>query len=132
MWNPPGTVSARNPKVIRASAGTFFRMPVAEQVGPATLIRYADEKGLPLFRTSATEGLDFFDADFAGGCVIVLGNEAQGVTSGAWPALPAVRIPMARGVDSLNVAAAGAILLFEAARRRRAHEPGLTNRSPKA
>ena len=44
----PGTVSARNPKAVRASAGTFFRIPVVEQVEPAAVIAYAQERELRL------------------------------------------------------------------------------------
>jgi len=49
---------------------------------------------------------------------ILLGNESQGLPGIEWSGIRAVRIPMAPGVESLNVASAGAILLFEALRQR--------------
>jgi tRNA G18 (ribose-2'-O)-methylase SpoU len=47
-----------------------------------------------------------------------LGNESRGVSGEAWRNIPNIRVPMAVGVESLNVAAAGAVLLFEAMRQR--------------
>ena len=49
-----------------------------------------------------------------------MGNEANGFVPEDWPGVPTLRIPMAEGVASLNVAAAGAIVLFEAFRQRSA------------
>jgi TrmH family RNA methyltransferase len=47
-----------------------------------------------------------------------LGNEGSGAVEEEFAAVPAIRIPMASGIESLNVAMAGAIILFEAARQR--------------
>jgi TrmH family RNA methyltransferase len=106
----PGSVDPFNPKVVRASAGSLFRIPVVE----ATL----DQIGLRLLGTSSHHGTVYTDADLAGPVAIVVGNEAQGLPAdapvGAW-----VTIPSSGAVESLNVAMAATLLLFEAVRQRR-------------
>jgi TrmH family RNA methyltransferase len=120
LCSTKGTVSARNPKAVRASAGTFFRLAVVEGLAPADLLRSCKEAGVELYRTSALEGADFQELSYTGPIGILLGNEGQGFQRGDWAGVPALSIPMAHGVESLNVAAAGAIIMFEAARQRRA------------
>jgi TrmH family RNA methyltransferase len=106
----PGSVDPFNPKVIRASAGSLFRIPVVE----APL----DAIGLRLLGTSSHHGTIYTDADLAGPVAIVVGNEAHGLPAdapmGAW-----VTIPIAGSVESLNAAMAATVLLFEADRQRR-------------
>ena len=112
------TASPRNPKAIRASAGAFFRLSVAESVAPAEILAYCREHNLRVYRTDAGLGRDYFKADLLSPFVLLLGNEAHGFPADEWSGLPSLRIPMAGGVESLNVAAAGAIILFEALRQR--------------
>jgi TrmH family RNA methyltransferase len=113
-----GTVSARNPKAIRASAGAFFRLPVIEHVTMSELLRYCEQHRVRLYRTDVREGLAHAQADLLAPCAILLGNEGSGIASREFEEIPAIHIPMADGMESLNVATAGAILLFEAARQR--------------
>jgi RNA methyltransferase, TrmH family len=113
-----GTVSARNSKAIRASAGAFFRMPVIEHVEISDFLRYAEQHRVRLYRTDVREGLAHTEADLGSPCAILLGNEGSGISSGVLEDIPALHIPMAEGIESLNVATAGAIILFEAARQR--------------
>jgi len=115
----PDTASPRNPKAVRASAGAFFRLPVAEGVPPAEILRFCHAHGLQAYRTETRSGIDCFRADLRSPFALLLGNEARGIASGKWSELPPLRIPMAGGVESLNVAAAGAVILFEALRQRR-------------
>jgi TrmH family RNA methyltransferase len=108
----PGSVDPYNPKVVRASAGAIFHVPVLE----ATLdeVRAA---GLRLVGTSSHQGLPHTDADWHGRVAIVLGSEAHGLPDDAsvdtW-----VRIAHVGRAESLNVAMAGTLLVFEAARHR--------------
>ncbi len=113
-----GTVSPRNPKAVRASAGAFFRLTVAEGVTPGEIIAFSREHRLQVFRTDAHLGQDCFKADLRSPFVLLLGNEAHGFDANVWSELPALRVPMAPGLESLNVAAAGAVILFEALRQR--------------
>jgi TrmH family RNA methyltransferase len=112
------TVSARNPKAIRSSAGAFFRLPVVEHAGPSEFRHFCDHHSIRLYRTHAREGVIYTEADLRSGCAVLLGNEGSGVEEKEFTDLPALRIPMAEEVESLNVAAAGAVILFEASRQR--------------
>lgn len=114
----PGTVSARNPKAVRASAGTCFRIPVVERVPPREFLSYCREHEARVWRTDAHAGIACFEADLRSPAAILLGNEAQGISQPEWGTVPSIHIPMAPGVESLNVGTAGAILLFEAYRQR--------------
>jgi RNA methyltransferase, TrmH family len=113
-----GTVSARNPKAIRASAGAFFRLPVIEHVEISEFLRYCALHQIRLYRTDVREGLPHTEADLRSRCAIMLGNEGSGIAMQKFEDIQAVHIPMAEGIESLNVAVAGAILLFEASRQR--------------
>jgi TrmH family RNA methyltransferase len=113
-----GTVSARNPKAIRASAGAFFRLPVVEHISPAAFRRFCEIRGIQAFRTDVREGLPHTKADFNAPCAILLGNESHGIADDVFAGMPCVHIPMAHGMESLNVAMAGTVLFFEALRQR--------------
>lgn len=108
----PGTVDHLNPKVVRASAGSVFHVPVV----PAQLddLRAA---GLRLVGTSSHHGTPHTAADWSGRVAIVLGSEAAGLpddlTVDSW-----VRIDHRGRSESLNVAMAATVLCFEAARQR--------------
>jgi TrmH family RNA methyltransferase len=117
----PAAVDAYNPKVVRAAAGSLFRIPVAVEDDLTVVLAACRTAGV---RTVATSlgGTDDYDAlDLTGPVALVLGNEAHGLPAGVLAEVDrAVRIPMLGSVESLNVAMAGAVIAFEAARQRRA------------
>jgi TrmH family RNA methyltransferase len=113
-----GTVSARNPKAIRASAGAFFSLTVVEDISGGEILDHCHARRIAMYRADAPRGRSCWEVDFRGPAAIVLGNEAHGIGGEAWTGIPGVRVPMAAGVESLNVSAAGAVLLFEAWRQR--------------
>ena len=112
-----GTVSARNPKVIRSSAGAFFRIPVVEQTRLQDFEQYCTANSIRIYRTDVREGLLYTEVDLKSGCAVLLGNEGEGLDERHFVRFPAIRIPMAKEVESLNVAVAGSVILFEALRR---------------
>jgi len=116
----PGSVSARNPKVLRASAGAFFRIPVIEHLPAEELLAWRERRSIRIYRTDIREGIAPTRADLVSPCAIVLGNEGNGLNNAAFSQMPSLRIPMSGNAESLNVAAAGAIILFEAFRQREA------------
>ena len=109
----PGTVDAFNPKVVRASAGAIFHVPVV----PAT-VADARAAGLRIVGTSSHQGRAHTDADWSGRLAIVVGSEPHGVGADVevdeW-----VRIEHGGRAESLNVAMATTVICFEAARTRR-------------
>jgi len=110
---------AANPNVIRASMGTLFTQPVA-QATTDEVLRWLDVRGVTAIITRPQADLDYTDVDLTGPVAIVLGAEHDGLTA-AWDASGpvAVTIPMAGYSDSLNLAAATAVLGFEVVRQRR-------------
>ncbi len=118
-----GTADAFAPKVVRSAMGAHFRLPVVADIewdtlGPAL-------SGLPVVSGTERGSARMYDAvDWTHGCAIIIGNEDRGLSADArrW-STGMVGIPMARGVESLNAALSGAIILFEAVRQRRHEQP---------
>ncbi len=119
----PGSVDAYNPKVVRASAGAIFGIPVVDAESEGwSAVEALDALGeLGRQRLGATAGLGtaHTDVDFTRPTAVVLGNEAHGIDPEVDARLDGhVHIPMAGPAESLNVAMAGTILCFESARQR--------------
>ncbi|MFB3778022.1 MAG: TrmH family RNA methyltransferase [Bryobacteraceae bacterium] len=112
-----GSVHPYNPKALRASAGSAFRVPLLHGLEAAAVRKAASQRGLALYAASASGGVAAAEADFGQGCVIVIGNEGRGLRPGDWPDAQQVHIPTA-SVESLNAAVAAGILLYEARRQR--------------
>lgn len=108
----PGTVDWLNPKVVRASAGAVFHVPVVT----ASLDAVRDA-GLALVATSSHRGVPHTSYDWTGRVAVVLGSEAHGVPDEA-PVDAWVRIAHRGRAESLNVAMAATVVAFEAARAR--------------
>ncbi len=113
-----GTVDPWNPKVVRAAAGSLFRLPVVE-VELEAFLQEMRSRGRPVLVASPRGGELPWEVEFWPDSVLVLGSEPRGVR----PEVAAlgstcVSIPLSEPVDSLNVALAGAILLYEARRKR--------------
>jgi TrmH family RNA methyltransferase len=109
-----GTVSARNPKTVRASAGAVFRLPIVEHVSAGAFLAFCRERSISPLISSARAGACHSRTDLTGSCALLFGNEGSGLDADEWAGIPSVRIPMTGRVESLNVAAAGAVLMFEA------------------
>ena len=115
----PGTVSAWNPKAVRASAGSVFRLPVLAASAINAIARLR-EAGLRIFATTvgAAEPADLID--LTAPVAILIGNEGNGVPRPiSAMADGAITIPCPGPVESLNAAIAASILLYEASRQRR-------------
>jgi TrmH family RNA methyltransferase len=110
----PDTVDVTNPKVVRASAGALFLLPVVTPLELSDLHSH----GLRTVGTSSRHGCPYDEADLTGPVAIVVGNEAHGLPDHA-PVDEWVTIPHAGRAESLNVAMATAVVCFEAARQRR-------------
>ena len=115
-----GTASPYNPKMLRASAGSLFRVPFAAglsaSVARAELLKHrvAIYAAMPYTGTQKLAGA----TDFVRTCAIIAGSEGRGVSKELHGIAEEVAIPTT-GVESLNAAVAASILLYEACRQRR-------------
>jgi len=107
-----------NPNVIRASTGAIFSMPLAEASSEEAM-EWLRSLGISILAASPHATDVHADADMRRGVAIVVGAEQYGLSQ-AWmdAADSLVKIPMLGRMDSLNVATAATILLYEAARQR--------------
>ncbi len=107
-----------NPNVVRASIGTLFTVPVAEASTEET-VAWLKQHGIRSLAASPHATQNYTDVDMTRPIAVVVGAEQFGL-SDAWmqQADEQVRIPMLGQADSLNVAAAATILLYEVVRQR--------------
>src|SRR5215472_4885278 len=106
-----------NPNVIRASQGAFCTVPIA--IAAATEARrWLRQRPLQLLAATPTANRLYTEVDLRLPSALILGAEHTGL-SPMWHSATPIRIPMAGQVDSLNVAQAASIILFEAIRQRR-------------
>ena len=117
VWCLKGTADVFSDKAIRASAGAIFRLPALEGLSAKDCIGLAAEKGLRLLVCSAG-GTDLYETELTGSIALVIGNEGAGPQEALLAAADAVvGIPMAAGAESLNAAAAAAVVMYEARRQ---------------
>jgi len=114
-----GTVSPWNSKVVRAAAGSIFRLPVFK-VAAAEAVEKLQARGVRLLASSSHKGTPLDEAELAGAVAIAIGGEGAGLPRAVLAAADAtVAIPHSARVESLNAGVAASVLLYEAARQRR-------------
>ncbi|MGB3410944.1 MAG: RNA methyltransferase [Microthrixaceae bacterium] len=124
-----GSADIFNPKTVRASAGSLFRVPVCQNIELAEVLSSCAASGIPTWATVVSGGLNLEEADLDGAGALLIGGEAHGLGTGAIEASSVpLSIPMAGKVESLNAGVAGAVVLFEAARQRRVNGVRSTSR----
>jgi TrmH family RNA methyltransferase len=107
------------PKAVRASAGALFRMPVLFAGGAAETVTMLRAVGKRVTVADARGAVSCYDADLARDLALVIGNEGGGPSKTfSENASLTVSIPMPGGAESLNAAAAAAVLMFESLRQR--------------
>ena len=116
-----GRTDLWNPNVIRASQGACFAVPAAVATAMETL-SWLRRRAIQVVAAAPLAPRTCYDVDLRTPSAVVLGAEHDGLTS-VWNGESRVRIPMSGQVDSLNVAQAASILLFEAVRQRRGCDP---------
>ncbi len=115
------TVDLYNPKVIRATMGSIYRVPFCQAEDFYGTLQLVKEKEITVF-AAHLQGMPYdTEGSFRQKCAFLIGNEANGLSEQASAQADAlIKIPMEGKVESLNAAVAAAILMYEAARQRRA------------
>ena len=114
-----GTVSPWNPKVVRGSSGSIFRMPVVSG-SLVTAFEALRQREYRVMATSSHRGTLLPEVNLGGATVVVIGNEGAGIARELMPFVDeTIVIPQSSKVESLNAGIAGSIILYEAARQRK-------------
>jgi TrmH family RNA methyltransferase len=114
-----GSVDPYNPKTVRASAGSVFHVPVCRGVATGEATAELRAKGYRVLAMAPDGPLDLYRADLSDDVAFVFGNEARGLPADVLDmADGVVRVPIEGKAESLNLAAAATVCLFEWARRR--------------
>jgi TrmH family RNA methyltransferase len=116
VFTAPGTAWCWSPKVLRAGMGAHFHLSIHEAV---SWVDVRQRLRIPAIGTRASQGESLYRSELRAPCLWLLGSEGDGISATVaaetdrW-----IRIPQSAGVESLNVAAAGALCLFEQRRQR--------------
>lgn len=109
-----GTVDVYNPKVVRSAMGSLFHVPMVENVTEAEFLEYATKHHYVTVATAIENGESIFEAGHLDNAAVIVGNEANGVSSTLLKsANKRYYIPMKGRAESLNVAMAAGIIMFE-------------------
>lgn len=118
------SVDVYNPKAVRATAGSLFHVPVVRGEDVDGAVEHLRQRGVAILAAAADGEQSVYDVDLAGPTAVLFGNEARGLSSEARALADAtVRIPIMRRSESLNLAAAATLVLFEASRQRSGRVP---------
>ena len=119
-----GAVDPLHPKTVRSSAGAIFRIPMLRDEDLTSVLAELRRAGVMIVGADAGSEAAPDDVDLSAPAALVLGNESWGLSDKVRSEVDiTVGIPMPGAVESLNVAIAGSILLFEAVRQRRLSSP---------
>ncbi len=119
LWLSEDSVDLDNPKVLRASAGQWFRLNMAVSADLQTTVRQSQQAGMQVIATLPNADLTYWQVDWRKPSLILLGNEGAGLSADlAALADIQVKIPLSPGVESLNVGITAALMLYEAQRQK--------------
>jgi TrmH family RNA methyltransferase len=118
------SVDAYNEKTVRATAGSLFHVLIVREIEASRAVEFLRERGFSVLAADPVGRHSIYEADLRGPTAVLFGNEAAGLTEEALAlADDTVRVPIAGRVESLNLAAAATVVLFEAARQRDSRTP---------
>ena len=115
-----GTADIYSPKVVRAAAGSVFRIPAYYTAGARYGVKLLKDAGLQIIGTGFDTEDMYYDVDMRRNTAVVIGNEGNGISE-EMAALcdRTVKIPMRGNIESLNAAVAAGILIYESIRQER-------------
>jgi RNA methyltransferase, TrmH family len=112
----PHTVDLFSPKVVRGAMGAHFRVPLRLTTWEALKESIGD---MPIFLADSGGGSTYFQINWTAACALIVSGEAHGPSNEArYAASSTVMIPMPGGMESLNVAMAASVLVYEMLRQR--------------
>lgn len=119
LWVSHDSADLENPKVMRSSAGQWFRLPMRMVPNLPERLQAAQAAGMQIVTTLPRAEKTLWEVDLTVPTLVVLGNEGAGLSPDieALSTLP-IRIPVMNGVESLNVAIAASIVMYEVQRQR--------------
>ncbi len=108
-----------SPKVVRSAMGSLFNVPIVTKLSEIELLRFVQKNSLKLYATALDKtAVSCWNADFTSGCVVILGNEANGICRELLDSADEkIYIPMAGNAESLNVANACSMIIYERCRQ---------------
>lgn len=119
LWLSADCVDLENPKVLRSSSGQWFRLPMSTSSDLKADILNTKQQGMQIIATVPSATQTYWEIDFAQPSLILMGNEGAGLSAELIELADVqVTIPLVDGVESLNVAIATALILYEARRQR--------------
>jgi len=114
-----GSADVYNPKTLRATAGSFFHLPVLADVDLPEALETLRKSGVRIIAADIVDGNYPYEVDFTESFVLLMGNEGNGLSEKVLKASDiSVKIPMPGGSESLNAGIAAGILMYEAVRQR--------------
>lgn len=110
-----GSVDPYNPKVVRATMGSIFRVPLYICEDSISTLLKLRENNINLLATSLEGSLPIYQIDYKEGFVLIIGNESKGVNNNILSlSNKLIKIPMPGGAESLNAGVAASIIMYEA------------------
>ena len=113
-----GSADPFAPKVVRAAAGSLFRMPIRTDLTPQEASELLKLHGKKAAAAAMDAENAYYDEDLAEDFALIVGNEGNGVSDELMALARHISIPMAGRTESLNAALAGGIIMFEALRQK--------------
>jgi len=114
-----GSCDVYNPKVLRASAGAVFRLPIVQDMELDEALAFFKGRNIPVFAAHPRGEVTPYDLDMTGEFCLLVGNETHGISEAAATAADRlVTLPMVNSTESLNASVAGSVLLYEAVRQK--------------
>lgn len=113
-----GTADLYSPKIVRAAAGSLFRMPFFSADSPQQAVAILEAAGKTILATGFHTELYYYDVDMKRNIGLIIGNEGNGISPELMQlAHEIIKIPMTGSIDSLNASVAAGILMYEALRK---------------
>lgn len=114
-----GCVDPYNPKVVRATMGSIFRVPIYYISNAVEELKELRNKGIKVYSTALENSTSIFNVNYKEGALLVIGNESRGVSQDIYSISDGlIRIPMPGQAESLNAGVAASIIMYEAMKQR--------------